>query len=711
MIVLLLGLHAASARAMPDTLRWQSVATENQFSIPSITDMEYDRKGNLWISTFDGLLRFDGYRYHKYKVVEDQDMGLVKQKVLSIHKDDQGEIWFAGPYSVYRYSEKYDNLERMTETLRTKHEDLYSIAYFDIEDLDKSHKILGTKQGAWLYHVPTQTIKKHLPIVDSLIIDRYSTNAHIFKFAQDQIDSTKLWLLTKGSLAAMNKKTLETVHYPIPAALRKSRFGDRGQSIVCTRDKVFVLINFLHLLEFNKETKQWKKLILSQTNGKTKHVRNLLPYEDGFIINYIAHSIEYHNAISNERVILNEKHPFGEKEYAHSHITYDHNGHLTYIFNNQLLCRSTTSIIPSQREQSIFTTALHIEGVSRPDSVESNELITLPEYQRNISFDVGLTNRDNADIEQFQYRINNGDWQDISNRNIALQNMSHGHYDISVRAITNGKEYEARVKRFYIKAFFYETWWFITLILLSILGVASTLLHFYNLRKKDQEKYKQQLLNLEMNALRSQMNPHFLFNSLNSIKNYVVSKSRDEAADYLTSFSKLMRMILENSRKKFMTLDEELKMIALYIEMECTRLNHSFEYDIKVDSDIDLEFLLPPMLLQPYVENAIWHGLMGKYGHKQLTVSIKAIPNGISCIIRDNGIGRKASMQNKRGATNSKKSLGMKITSDRFKIFNQLYNIETSCTTTDLYNDKNEAIGTEVIISLPKIDNRMNEIL
>lgn len=710
-IVLLLALNWANASIMHDTITWQALETENQFSIPSITDIDYDKHGNVWMSTFDGIVKFDGYRFKKYKVVEEENMGLVKPKILSIHRDSKGDIWFAGEFSIYRYSEKYDDLERMTESLRNDFDALYTISFFDIEDLDDQHKLLATKQGAWVYHVPSKQTVKYLSVVDSIELDKYSTNAHIFKMAQDEDDPEYVWLLTKSSLAKLNKKSLEVHHYPIPKIMKNKRYGDRGQSIVVTKDKVFVLLNFLHLYEYDKATERWSALPLVKYKGRERHVRNLLPYKEGFIITYIKHNLQYHNAITGERTDMYEIHPSKELDYGHSHLAYDHLGYLTYIYNNQSLYRSDRNNRSARITQKILTSNLLVEGVSRPDSVQANEVIELPSYQRNVSFDIGLSNRSNNDVEQYFYSINNAKWIPVEDRTIQLDKLGDGAYDIRAKITSNGKEYVATAKRIYVEPFFYETWWFVTLIALSLLGIFSTLLHLYSLRRKEQAKFKQQLLNLEMNALRSQMNPHFLFNSLNSIKNFVVSKSRDEAADYLTSFSKLMRMILENSRKKFMTLEDELKMIKLYIEMECTRLNRSFDYEINVDPDIDSEFLLPPMLLQPYVENAIWHGLMSKYGDKKLTLNVIPSETGITCILRDNGIGRKASIKAKGGVVNSKKSLGMKITGDRFKIFNELYGINTSCQINDLYDDKEQAIGTEVIISLPKIDDRVHELL
>lgn len=683
---------------------------KSKVSIPSITDIEYDVTGNLWISTYNGVFKFDGYTIKKYYEDENKPIGLIKNKIHDIHKAENGDIWFAGEYSIYRYSPKYDDFERMTENFRSSVKSIYNIIYFAIEDVDEEHKIFGTKNGAWIYHVPSKSMVRRVDLVDSLIVDGYSTNAHVFKIIRDARNDRLLWLFTKSGLVKFDKSTYQSEYIPFPSSIGINRFGDRGHSIIDTKEKLYLLHNFLAIYEFDKQEKKWRSIPVYEQDGKGAHIRNLLPFKDGFLIVYINYDVEYFNAVTGERTFLRDKYLTPGKAHEHSHMTYDHTGRLTFIRNNQSICKSTQSFNSTSTEQQIFTKNLFIEGISRPDSIPFDEPIFLSEYQRNIRFEVGLTNRLNTDEESFYYTTNNkNDWKRITNYSVNLQDLSYGSQTVKVKAVSKDKTLITTVKKFYIKPFFYETWWFLTLISLSLLGVGSVIFYLLNIRKKEKLRFEQQLLTLEMNTLRSQMNPHFLFNSLNSIKNYVVSKSRDEAADYLTDFSRLIRMILENSRKKVLTLEEEVKMLELYIEMERRRLNNSFTYLIEVHPEVDQQFIVPPLLFQPYIENALWHGLMGKYGDKHLSVRIEPSKNGIICRIIDNGIGRKASLNQKSINQDSKTSLAMKIADDRFKIFNQMYNIHTSCEIIDLYDDERKAIGTEVIISLPRVGEQFGE--
>ncbi len=211
------------------------------------------------------------------------------------------------------------------------------------------------------------------------------------------------------------------------------------------------------------------------------------------------------------------------------------------------------------------------------------------------------------------------------------------------------------------------------------------------------------LAEIEMNALalRAQMNPHFIFNSLNVINRYIVKADPETASLYLTKFSRLIRLILENSKNSKVLLQQELNAITLYIEMELIRFNDKFTYNIEVTPVVDLQRIeIPPMILQPYIENAIWHGLMPRPEPGKLEITIDIRNERLICIIEDNGIGRKQALKFKSN-TLRKKSQGMQITSDRLDLLTQDSAINSSVEIIDLRNEKGLAAGTKVIITIP----------
>ena len=216
------------------------------------------------------------------------------------------------------------------------------------------------------------------------------------------------------------------------------------------------------------------------------------------------------------------------------------------------------------------------------------------------------------------------------------------------------------------------------------------------------EEYDKKLAVMEMAALKAQMNPHFVFNALNSMKQLVMSGQEDDAISYLSKFSKLMRNILNNSAESKTSLADELETCRLYMEIESKRFADNFYFDIQVDSDVDTSFVsLPSMLLQPYVENAIWHGLLHKEGYRELKIRVSKSLGEVIVRIIDNGIGREASMRIRSKQSTKSKSYGMKISSDRINLYNQLYGSQIRQYINDKVGVDSSALGTEVVLHIP----------
>lgn len=225
---------------------------------------------------------------------------------------------------------------------------------------------------------------------------------------------------------------------------------------------------------------------------------------------------------------------------------------------------------------------------------------------------------------------------------------------------------------------------------------------FFYIRHRNLEANKH-TLQLELRSLRAQMNPHFIFNSLSSIHRFIWSNSQEEASDYLTKFSRLMRMILDNTQHTFISLNKEVESLRLYLDLERLRCNGVFDYHIRVSEEInDEEVMIPPMIIQPYVENAIWHGLVHKSGKGVLDIDMMLKGRTLVCIVADNGIGRKRAMEIKEKKGMSHRSMGMKVTEGRIDLIRKINNSrETNVTITDLEDETGSAAGTQVVITLP----------
>lgn len=314
----------------------------------------------------------------------------------------------------------------------------------------------------------------------------------------------------------------------------------------------------------------------------------------------------------------------------------------------------------------------------------------------------------------YTYKLENYDkeWSPPSDVNSTkYDNLPPGKYTFKVKSCNNEGIWNIEPVEFVfsINSPFYKTWWFILacILLASALVVTIFRLRVMQIKRKQQLEFEQmvEISKAELKALRAQMNPHFVFNSLNSIQHYILNSKGDEAAKYLNKFAKLIRIILNNSEKPIVTINEEIEALGLYLELEKMRFDNKFDYEFTVDSSIDGDYdEIPPMLIQPYLENAILHGINPKEGNGHLHIYIKVVNQFIKISVTDDGIGREKSraIHSLQPAARHK-SLGMKITKDRVRILNTLHQSSLNVNIIDLYNGKNEPIGTRVDLFIPYI--------
>mgnify|MGYP002381499032 CR=1 FL=1 len=292
---------------------------------------------------------------------------------------------------------------------------------------------------------------------------------------------------------------------------------------------------------------------------------------------------------------------------------------------------------------------------------------------------------------------------------IKYTNLSPGRYTFKVRSSNNEGLWNSKETSFtfFIQTPFYLTWWFILLCMLLVFIIFYIVftLRIRNIKRKQKEEFerKVEMSKVELKALRSQMNPHFVFNSLNAIQHYIFNTKSDEAIKYLNKFARLVRIILNNSEKPSVTVGEDLEALKLYLQLEQMRFEEKFDYEITMDESVDPDYdIMPPLLMQPYVENAILHGLNPMSTKGKLSIHLSSKNNFLICTITDNGIGReKASEIRRTMPFNKHKSMGMKITEDRLKILNEINNSQLSVNITDLKDEQGNALGTKVELFVP----------
>ena len=319
---------------------------------------------------------------------------------------------------------------------------------------------------------------------------------------------------------------------------------------------------------------------------------------------------------------------------------------------------------------------------------------------------LGSINFEDAYQQQFAYRlVKNGEeaWEMIgSQRSIIFNNLSPGTHKIQVKVFTRNNSWPEQIREInvMISPPFWKTIWFYLLIGLIIAAV----LYYFHRRRVNYVTQKanidKQLAQTEMKALHAQMNPHFIFNCLNSIREMILNNENEQASLYLSKFARLIRITLNHSSKQFVSLADTIDYLERYIEMEKIRSSH-FTYNIEVSEDLNTnDVMVPPMLIQPFIENAIWHGASPKK-NMDIHIAFRKKGNELICIVEDNGVGIEESLKNKEQIA-QQPSVGIENIRQRIGLLNEKYNLRSLLSIEDKVNSPNRnGTGTIVTLHLP----------
>jgi ligand-binding sensor domain-containing protein len=347
-------------------------------------------------------------------------------------------------------------------------------------------------------------------------------------------------------------------------------------------------------------------------------------------------------------------------------------------------------------------TAISINDSSwRPQfSIIHTNLIRLSYNQNFLTIYFAVTNFSNSGKQHFKYRLKgvSSIWTESSKVNFAnYTQLKPGRYVFELQSANGDETWSKRTTKLtiIIDPPWWQQNWFLAVLIAVILWL---FYYFFKIRinqVKHRAELKQKITETEMKALRVQMNPHFIFNSLNSINSFIIENKTHLASDYITKFSRLIRLILDNSTNEQITLEKEIETLQLYLLMESARFNKKFEYSIKIEEDTDTASIkIPPLLIQPFVENSIWHGLLPLKKQGRVTISISEKNNQLQIIIEDNGVGRKKAAELKSKNSNNQKSYGVKITHERITTINPMNKLIIK----DSLNKNGEITGTIVTI-------------
>jgi ligand-binding sensor domain-containing protein/anti-sigma regulatory factor (Ser/Thr protein kinase) len=368
-----------------------------------------------------------------------------------------------------------------------------------------------------------------------------------------------------------------------------------------------------------------------------------------------------------------------------------------YHFYPELISPVVIDIKPYIKNFRIFDDAVEISAFD-----PKTKLMELDYDQNFFSIEFGAINYFEQEAVKYEYMLKGLDnqWHDAGDRKyISYTNLNGGDYVFRLK-VTGSDELSIPI---FIHTPFWKTWWFYVMLFVVLSGIVLSIYSYRLKQIREQEElktaYDRKISQLEIKALRAQMNPHFLFNSLNSIRYYILKEDHQNASAYITKFSRLLRLILTNSRHSKISLEDELHALDIYIDFELMRFNNKFDYKITVAPELNQqEIKIQPMTIQPFVENAIWHGLMPKNGDRSLLVDVSLTDSVLKIIVEDNGIGRQAAKKLSESGLENTKSYGMQITEDRMNMMKNITGKMSGFKIVDLFENRHP-IGTRVIVT------------
>lgn len=333
--------------------------------------------------------------------------------------------------------------------------------------------------------------------------------------------------------------------------------------------------------------------------------------------------------------------------------------------------------------------------------------------ENNVEIHFSLLSFKESDSLPVEYKINNRAWQQLApgSRVLSLSALSSGNYTVEIRGFNeDGVQSDTNSKiSFSIAAPFYKQWWF--LISLLLLGMMAVFIYFkwrlINEKKQNEliaqkARLEQELQQSLLASIKSQMNPHFLFNALNTIQSYIYTNEKENASQYLGKFSELTRMILDMSNKDIVPLAEEIKALRLYLELEQLRFEEKLNFQLTVDENISTETTyIHSMLIQPYIENAIKHGLLHQKDKWQLLVDFAKQDNCIIVTVDDNGVGRKRSEELNKLRIQRHQSFATNANQTRLEILNKGLKNAIALQIIDKEDENGQPAGTKVILTIP----------
>ncbi len=605
-----------------------------------------DSSENLWIGTYGGGLF--KYKNDKQVIHYTKSNGLPDELVFALYEDNTGKIWLGTDKGVYTIVN--DSIYPF------KKEIIKSKTVYFLQD-NESNIWIGTTNG--LYYVTSNDVKA-FTTYDGLPSNR----VRCMHFDKDNV----LWIGTIGG---------GLCHY------KNQKFFAYKQLSEITDPDVFCITE-------DAGNNFW---ITTNRGAYSIKRSDLTDFADEKI-----NSIPFQYYDKKDGLKTNEF-----NSGFQPNVLQEDESHIWFPTIKGVSILNTKRMLPNDYVPQIAIEKIKIDN----GEIYASENFVIPRANKTLEIYFTAPRFSNPQKQYFQYKLEGYDidWsKPTSDRLARYFNLKPGNYSFKVRLygiISTEKNTFMQVP-----VPFWQTQWFLVLTYIAGFTLLALIAVFRIRRIRDKEQQKTELnkkfAEFELRALQAQMNPHFIFNCLNTIKYFITTSNHAAANKYLGKFSKLLRMFLDHSTSNYVTLEEEINLLRLYIELEQMRFNEGFNFHLKVDDKIDYKNIeIPGTLFQPFVENAINHGLVNLNRKGNLTLTFEQHNDIIRGIVDDDGIGRKAAGQLKESVPHGHISRGTQLIDDRIKTLNYIRDNNIAVEIIDKKNKNNEPEGTRIVVSIP----------
>ena len=725
----------------------------NAISENYVYDIYKDDLGNVWIATFTGLNRLENNlaKFSTVNIVENGSM-------LSINYflEMQDDNILVGTESGIKVFNVNDNSIVDFKTFFNSKENYFESSYVYSFYMDRNNCIwVGTRNtGLYIYDIKSDKVidvseeydipKLRHAVVREMVSDKYdnmwiATNmglccinlkdkTHVF-YNNDKNDGksipyddvfdlmladNSLYVTTGNGLAIYSYDSDNFTTYHLPDSLtqydvvKNSAFFD----IVEGEDGRYYIGSYSNgMMAFSPDTKQFK--ISKRIDNAGIMFYAIIPDNRGFLWASTSKGVMKYSLATKEMTNYDVSDGLQGNEFTPNAFLRSKNGFIFFGgFNGFNYFRPDDINLETSIPKVIVTKMLTSSG-KRYRYLTHGDTIHLSYDENSFEIEFATLNLMRKNMVGYLYMLDDYDekwnFHNSSHRYVDYNKMRPGTYVFKIKAANEVNVWteEPVELTIIIHPAWYQKAWFKILVLLLIALSVFVIVRQRNKivnQKREQKRLiaelETQMLQLKQKTLQLQMNPHVIFNTLNSIQQYILNNDVENAVSYLSSFSKLMRRILNNSNERYVTLSDELEAVSLYLKLESMRLGNRFNYKVEVDSDIDVNNVeIAPLIIQPFVENAIIHGLVPKKDDCFLSVKVSRLSGDkLLCVIEDNGVGRKYSEKMKQERGGGHKSYGMSITRRRLETLTKISNDDFSVEIVDLYDDKGFAAGTRVDI-------------